>query len=503
MNIQGIADKVSRFMESHPSGWVKEEEARSFLDTECSLTEVCIALSQLTDSVAQGAMLSFLENIVHYEAVAEMFTHLEFKPYVAAASTSPSERLRTIVVRALSCVRRPALPLEIDASLFMGLLRDEDTSISQSANKLVVKWASGTIKDLNSKIEFVGRIIAYFKANESSLNETEKFRFVALFIELSQLHESIFERISRESVLSSIVDEFLSNESDLLVKLGSLTFIESLARFEAGQRFLADSNVLHALERELTGPLADSTTVISILFSIASILPFITDRDQVRYILTSPSSQVPSLLVRFITSANNAERMCAMKVFGQLAVGADKSDLIETFLRTNWKSLNEIEYAMSDVDVEVVNSAVDSIRTMVKHWSRNLYMESEASQNRLVEDVLNTLRRHPFPECRCLIYSLLSVMLLDEDFTDSALTRLLSDPSPIRAALLDYKSESNYDSRTAKCDFVRVLVKSEEKHKLRRFFKKDEVENFIDFAKKGLEWVPISAGKDEMETEAM
>ena len=90
-----------------------------------------------------------------------------------------------------------------------------------------------------------------------------------------------------------------------------------------------------------------------------------------------------------------------------------------------------------------------------------------------------------------------------EDLAISVLAKLLSDPSPIRTALLDHRSESNYDARRAKCDFVRVLVKMEEKNILRKFFTKEQVENFIDFAEQGLEWVPITESKSEMETEAV
>ena len=89
-----------------------------------------------------------------------------------------------------------------------------------------------------------------------------------------------------------------------------------------------------------------------------------------------------------------------------------------------------------------------------------------------------------------------------EEISDSALELILSDPYPVRHALLDHRSECDYASRSAKCDFVRVLVKREEKRLLERFFKKEEIENFIDFAEKGLQWVPISTSKDELATEA-
>jgi hypothetical protein len=130
-------------------------------------------------------------------------------------------------------------------------------------------------------------------------------------------------------------------------------------------------------------------------------------------------------------------------------------------------------------------------------------MESTEAQIRLIQTVLETFKRHPFPECRCLVYALLGGTLLCEELSDPALSLMLTEPSPMRAALLDFKSEPNYDCRRAKCDFVRILVKMEEKNVLKRFFKKDEVENFIDFAEKGLEWVPVSSAKDEMETEAL
>ena len=171
-------------------------------------------------------------------------------------------------------------------------------------------------------------------------------------------------------------------------------------------------------------------------------------------------------------------------------------------MRQQWRSLSQILYALSDVDVEVVNSALDSLHTMLKRWENNPFMESVTTQHQLLVEIFNTFKRHPFPECRSLVYSVLGAVVLAEKLADSVEQELLAEPSPIRHALLDYQSESDYLSRSAKCDFVRVLVKKEEKRILHRFFKKDEIENFIDFAEQGLQWVPVTTGKDELATEA-
>jgi hypothetical protein len=265
---------------------------------------------------------------------------------------------------------------------------------------------------------------------------------------------------------------------------------------------LAKSGVLLQLEAELTGPLADSTTIISLMYSIASILPQ-SHPDHLRQILLYPQSQLQKILNEFISSPNNAERMCAFKVIGQLSSGASSDSVIGQFLQRNWKIFEQIIYALSDIDVEVVNTALDSIHSILKGWESNPYMESESGQNTLANAIAQTFKRHPFPECRCLIYAVLGAMILDEELTRSALAVIVAEPSPIRAALLDYKSEPTYDCRRAKCDFVRILVKTEDKGVLSKFFNKEQVENFIDFAEQGLEWAPITTGKDEMETEPL
>ena len=501
MNPIEVVKQVDSFLTTHASGWIREPELTEFLNQKCSLVDVCRTISQVSDGASLESLLKFLESVVSFPTVSSELCGKSYASFLIAALDSPSERLRTIVVTALSAVKSPSLPLEIDDQILFKLLTDDDTGISVRASKIIVDWMDRQIANADLKKSFATRLVTMYKKSRK-LNETEAFRFISLFIELGKLSSDLFDFFIAEKLFDPILSQFLSSHSDLLVKLGSLTLIESLAQYEAGQRYLGQVQVLHALETELTGPLADSTTQISLLMSIASILPFVPQSTEVKQIL-GPKSDFTQLVFRFIISANNAERMCAMKVFGLLARAADKSEAVGSFLKLAWRPLNEVIYALSDVDVEVVNTALDSMWSMIRNWEHNPFMQSVDSQMTLLNQVQETFKRHPFPECRCLVYALTTAVLIHENLSDMALSAILSEPSPIRAALLDYHSESNYDSRRAKCDLVRVLVKREEKIVLRKFFNKEQVENFIDFAEKGLEWVPVSKAKDEMETEAL
>jgi hypothetical protein len=501
MNPTQVVEQVDFFLTTHPSGWIREPEITEFLNNKCSLVDVCQTIPQVTDGASLESLLKFLESVASFPTVASELCGKASARFLIAALDSQSVRLRTIVVTALSAVKSPSLPLEIDDQILLRLLTDDDTGISVRASRLIVDWMDRQIVDANLKQSFATRLVTMYTKSRK-LNETEEFRFISLFIELGKLSSDIFDIFISKELFDPILSQFLSSNSDLLVKLGSVTLIESLAQYEAGQRYLGQIQVLHALETELSGPLADSTTQISLLMSIASILPFVQQSMEVKQML-SPKSDFTQVVFRFIISANNAERMCAMKVFGLLARAGDKSNAVEAFLKLAWRPLNEVIYALSDVDVEVVNTALDSMWSMIRNWEHNPYMQSVDSQTTLVNQVQETFTRHPFPECRCLVYALTSAILIHENLSDMALSAILSEPSPIRAALLDYQSESNYDSRRAKCDLVRVLVKREEKIVLGKFFNKEQVENFIDFAEKGLEWVPVSKAKDEMETEAL
>ena len=502
MDSATIAEHVRVFMSNHPSGWIREQDVWTFFQEKCSLRDVCTALSQLEDEESLESIVKFLENIAGFTSVADVLTQQENLPFLKAALQSPSDRLRGMVVTTLATVKKPSLPFELDTDIVYMLLTDDDTGISLRACKLITGWVQVTIKDDSEKLAYVSSLVKLYETHPG-MNETNEFRFISLFIDISRASSSLFDAVREKRIFEPILSKFLSSTSDLLVKLGSLTLIESLAQFENGQRYLAQVNVLSALERELGGPLADSTTQASLLISIGSIIPFAEQPEQVRAILNQSTSHVPSVLGRFVVSPDNSERMCAMKVFALIARSADTSAPVATFMNASWRALAEMTYALTDVDVEVVNTTIDSIRAIIKHWERNPFMQSTESQSVLVNQILETFKRHPFPECRCLVYSLLSVVVLQEALTDVALSIILTEPSPIRAALLDYQSEANYDARRAKCDFVRVLVKMEEKNVLKKFFKKDQVENFIDFAEKGIEWVPVSKAKDEMETEAL
>jgi hypothetical protein len=490
-------------MESHASGWIREEDVVSFFSTKCSFSTVCFALSQAVGEEDMEILLQFLESITRFPIVGLQLIDPANSELVLSALGSPSERLRSVIVASLSSVKTPSFPFQVTEDILQSLLSDDDTGISSRASKMIEFWISRLITDTDARQDFVKRLLNLYKSKSAALTETQAFRFISLFTEISKQEDGLFELIRRQGVFDSIISRFLSSESDLLVKLGSLTLIEPLSQFENGQRFLAEANVLSALESELSGPLADSTTQISLLLSIAAIVPFVPSTEQIRTLLVYSNAHVPRLLSQFIVSVNNSERMCAMKVLASLSLASNRSEPVQAYLRANWRTIKELAFAMSDVDVEIVNTAIDSLRTILKNWDRNPYMESEDSQCRFISDVFNSFKRHPFPECRCLVYSLLSVVVQCEDLCDSALSLILSEPSPIRAALLDFRSESSYDSRRAKCDFVRVLVRSEPKVVLNKFFTKEQVENFIDFSDKGIEWVPVSKAKDEMETEAL
>ena len=489
--VKATAAVVRNFMANQISGWIKESDIVNVLDNSVTLAGLFECISKLQNPSELDDIVKFLENAVRYERIACRVIDPQYNSFLLQALSSPSDRLRLVVLEALAHSPKDT---KLDSDILIKLLCDEDTGISQRSIRLIVERESSNSHILSALIDF------YKSAN---LGEVEKFRFIETFINFGRLSPERFNIIKPSGAFDIAIQSFLSNESDLLVKLGSLTLIEALASYDSGREYLGTCGVLLHLERELSGPLADSTTVISLMYTMSNIMRFVakSEPDQIRYILLSPSSKFQIVLNEFIVSVVNAERMCAFKVLGALAAGTSASEPIETFLRKNWKLFLQPQYAVLDIDVEVVNTAIDSLHDVVKGWERNPFMESDSAQMTLTETILETFKRHPFPECRCLVYSLLGVML--QDLSASVFARLMTDPSPIREALLDYKSESNYESRRAKCDFVRVLVKMEEKNLLQRFFSKEQVENFIDFAEQGLEWVPITESKSEMETEAV
>ena len=500
MNPDTVAAEVSSFMEGNLAGWIREADAVAFFQERCSFMDVCIALSQLKEEKQLNKMLDFLESIARFELVGSHLSDPSAQAFVAAAVQSPSERLRGVIATALGSVKRSSFPFEVNDETLFCLLCDEDTGISVRISKLGLDWLQSTIKDPAEKFQFASKIAGIYKARSNRLNETQEFRFISLFIQISRLDPNIFNHFKNEGLFDPIVTRFLSTDTDLLVKLGSLSLIEPLGQFEQGQRYLADANVLGALEKELSGPLADSATLISVLLTMSSIVPYVSSLEQVRCILVYPQAKVPLLISQFIVSANNAERMSAMKALALISHASGKSEPVDNYLRSSWRPLKEIVFALSDVDVEVINTALDSLRELVKNWDRNPFMESVESQLSVIREIRNTFKRHPFPACRCLVYSLLSAIVRYTNISELGLSEILSEPSPIRAALLDFQSESDYDSRMAKCDLVRVLVNAE---LTKKFFKPDPIENFIEFANKGLEWVPVSRAKDEMATDAL
>ena len=505
VDFEDVCDKVATFLEHHQAGWILEASVKEFLAGEVSLRDLCIALTQVRDMDTLDKLMKFLESAIPFPSIASDFLHEEFQPYLIAAARSPSERLRNIVADALVNAKKTTIPNEVDLELLMILLQDEDTGVSSKAGRVVVQWMRALSKS-SDETELARRLVTYYSLNRSSLDDTQQFRYISLFIEVGSVAEEVFREVSNGGVYDVIAHSLLTKADDILVKLGSLTLIEALARYEAGRAYLARSDVLLALDQEVDvsrRALTDSTTVVSLLYSMAALLPYMQDVQQVKKVL---SGHMQTILPEFIISTNSAERMCGMKIISLLSVGGLESFSVEpilAFLKKNWKLFDQIGFALSDTDVEVVNSAVDCIVQVCRNWEGNPFMESESAQSRVISQLLATFQRHPFPEFRALAYSALAGMVKSEQLSDSSLASLLSEKSSssVRMALLDPQSESNYDARTAKCDLVRVLVRIEGEKSLGKFFTQQQITHFMDFAQTGNEHSG-SRVRDEMETEA-
>lgn len=454
---ESVCGKVAAFLDRYPSGWIKEADFTDFLSSEVSLRDLFMVLSSLSHFEKLNVLLNFLENIIVYWKVCVELLSPPYSQFVLSAARSPSERLRTIVADAIVKANSHT---EISADLLLVLFTDEDTGISTKMSKIIVSRSSAILPTL---------LLHYPTISD----ETVKFRFLALFIEIGKLDQKKFEVIQSEKIYDEILTQ-LRNEDDLLVKLGSLSLVEALAEYRLGSQFLNEANVLGILDSELQSPLSDSTTLISLIYSMGNIIAqggcFVNGRFE-------------SLLNEFMVSRVSAERKCAIKVVASLSFAPSRN--VESFLVKNWKLFDQIIYALTDfTDPEIVNCALDAVVQIVRGWEANPFTSEAGKQLALSEQLVTTFARHPFPETRALVYSALAAFFHVGEISDQASQNVLEEASAVRIALLNAHSESTSEGRVAKCDFVRVLVNE---RLLEKFFGKDQISDLVKFAETGIQ----------------
>lgn len=207
---EDIGRRVAAFIDSHPSGWIKHDNLVTFLESKCSLKDICTAVPKITDPDLIEKTLVFFENIVGFEDIASCLVSEDFAPFLRAAACSPSERLRSVVVRAFDSVKRQSFPTEADADLLVTLVADEDTGVSQRVSKLFIKWVSATIYAENEKTQFISRLLGLYRARQASggMDATNEFRYITLFIEISKQGPAIFTNIEKSGVFESIIVNF-------------------------------------------------------------------------------------------------------------------------------------------------------------------------------------------------------------------------------------------------------------------------------------------------------
>jgi hypothetical protein len=483
-------------MDKHISGWIPESDLAAFLDSDVSLGDICMSLTKIKDPQILDSIVRLLENVTRFKSLSVRLLRPEFLPFLTEAVKSPSERLRVLVVQTFSFAELADLLNSWE--LVMSVFRDEDTGVSERMGKILlgVYSKSGVSSGLPEKL------LQYYGCH-SEMNEVDQFRFLWLLVEMGKLNPDSFDLF--RSSFDSVTKSFLESD-DVLLKLSSLGLIEGLASFDAGRRYLAASNLLPALANELSHPDVDSTTVISLVLTLAGVVSVMGDdsHQSVWSVLDSPSSPFQNIITRFAISPLSAERMCAFKAIATLATGADTSRVIKGFLDRNWRTMQEIQRAMVDTDVEVINTAIDTVFMIVKHWERNPFMESASSQESLVNTILTTFNRHPFTDCRCLVYALVSVMVTKEELTESAFGQLFSSTSSVRKSIVDFQiGEANFEARKAKWNLVKAIMESAERTDLQRFLSREEIQNLTSLAENGPTWNPPHDKGAEMATEAM
>ena len=411
------------------------------------LLDFCMQLQGALAADEGEDELQLLETAVHSSPeICEKLLSEEFVDFAAAAAAG-DERLQLLVLGALTSVKSIH-------PLLLKLVADRSSSVGIVAARLLGRRLKEgglpAIHDLSAELKIL---------SEPPAKDEVRMRVLEAILIGSESSEEFFDYVKADFV-SKVLDAFKGD--DLLLKLNALELLERMGSFAAGRKFLvSDATCVQLLENELSNP--DMRGSVALVLSSIGRVEGSKLWSTVLSLVQSYSQ--PDLLI-------GLKSLCALVAYpaGRQHVQRE-AGLLERLLMKIMDSSNE----------EVLKVACDCVAQLA----------GLIPVGQLITKGCNLLVTKPFPDVRAHNWRMLNKVIRimsSEQVSDS----ILLAGGPVVKVLSDFVSESAYDARVAKWEFVKALMGDAhlERVVIATALGPSLTSKLIEYARGGFAWAP-------------
>eukprot|EP00747_Dinoflagellata_sp_TGD_P087322 gnl/TRDRNA2_/TRDRNA2_163591_c0_seq2.p1 gnl/TRDRNA2_/TRDRNA2_163591_c0~~gnl/TRDRNA2_/TRDRNA2_163591_c0_seq2.p1 ORF type:complete len:515 (+),score=86.91 gnl/TRDRNA2_/TRDRNA2_163591_c0_seq2:49-1545(+) len=471
------------------------EAARRLLDAH-PLPSLCEALINAQPNDAD-CLLDAIERLAEFEEVRAAFLGQEvLLGFLREGAARPEPRVRGLVAKILArqaqlgdeaSVERLAASGLLDACEL--LLLGEETGVAESAASAILsscRHPAGLRAVVGSDASacIVSRLLGRLdgQAGAQKASDIVAIRLLHLFVDLGRSSDEIFAALEARGCFKRVLAAFLTD--DILLKLNAVELMDSFGSYKAGQDLLCREGVPEHLARDLINPIDDS-----IQLCVTRLLGCVLRRapDKLSALLPSRDAPLAQAIGSFLASRDVSQKLCALGAWANISAHPAG---VAFFVQ--WPELMQAIAAM------VASPLHEVCKGAMAAWAAVLGGEGEASksdvagiwamaQQKVLPLVLKNLASKPFPDVRGHVWRLLAILVQP---TQAAQTILVSEE--IRDTLLDFTSETEYDARIAKHEFVQQLVKLHGSW-IGSFLDEKVEEMLQEYSKQGACWRPNEA----------
>ena len=374
----------------------------------------------------------FLQGAVRRPTIAsDLLTNSSLADVVAMVLGSENEQYQLILVTAVATLlsSKPSVPIQSSASkIVLKLITSPFTSVgTRSTDLLSLIIKPESIDSLSPELDIL---------SSPPITDEVRLRTLSAIIQSAEAQPILFDKCS------FFIDRALSLffTDDILLKLISVEILQRISRSDTGREYVArNPKYVSALNEELQSDDIDS----SVLIAVMSILGSMSHRTP-RF-----AFHLKRMLNRSSRASEVAELLCGLRVLMALAsTGPVEGDFLAPILK-----------AMDSADEQGLQAACDCAAVVISTGQGG-----EDYRRDVGEKASKMLELKPFPEVRAHNWALLSELV---EFGGPARLRLyLAEGSPVRRVLCDWMSESSYEPRMAKWEFVRRVMSSADRREI-------------------------------------
>mmetsp|Transcript_64012 Transcript_64012/g.152646 ORF Transcript_64012/g.152646 Transcript_64012/m.152646 type:complete len:500 (-) Transcript_64012:158-1657(-) len=461
------------------------------------LSVLCDTLIHAKTSDEAEPVESALERLADFEEVRANLLNPELLGFLQVGSTAASARIRKLVA---SLVRRLAQSdhgaREVAAAgLFAAcekLLLDEETGVGEASARALC----------SSCLQPAGRqailgegsgddcVVGHLQSQLGSVDDVQRIRILCLFVDLGKTSDDVFSMLEGRGAYKAVLESFFTD--DILLKLNAVELMESLGSFPAGQELLSREAVPRQLAKELSDPMNDESVQVCVVRLLGSVLQ--RNGALAEALLPEKGAPFPAMVQNFIESPDTTLRLCGLNAW---ADACTHEAGLAFFLRAP-SPMERTCTLITASNNEVCKGAMAGWNAVLRRHEAPAPAVEEGAKSAAAEvwdmaekstlpAVLKNLSGKPFQDVRQETWRLLAVLARSRNVAQKIL-----GAQEVRERLLDFGSETTYEAKIAKHEFVSDVVRLH--GSWLPSFLDERVETLLrQIAKEGPTWMPQEA----------